>query len=494
MASEMNRSIVLVALLGACGGGGGSDVDAPPGGPDSRRGDASAGPDGAGPDGAGLDGAGPDAPRSPDGARPADAAPPPPDASPPDATPTVTLTVTKGGAGSGTVSGAVECGPGCTSTSVSVAMGTSVSLVAFGTNGADSYFTGWGGACASQGIQRGCTLTVTAATTVSASFAIQPANLAFVTSTAHPGSSGSLAVFDAACNARATEAGINTAASDGFVAWMSSSTESAVTRLGSARGWVRLDGRPAGDEIGEMLGSNGQIFYPPAALDDLGRDRINGNMIFTGTTAAGGLSGTCGDWTATTGDGGGAEIGGGPSAWTGEAGPPCSLSLPVLCLGVTHTTAVAPTPVPGKKIWVTSVSYEVGTSTPDAFCQAHRPGGVTTAHAVIGTSTASAASRLAASTTYVRPDGVAIGTGAALAAGVGMLANAWQDEGGVYGPQQFYSGGHDPGVLGVHTCADWTSTASTGDTSYTGRTWVASGWPFFTFTCTIDLPLLCAED
>src|SRR5207249_5000907 len=81
-------------------------------------------------------------------------------------TPTFVLTVSPRGEGTGTVTGApgeINCGAACTA---SFASGTIVVLTA--TPGASSVFVGWsGGGCTGTGP---CTVTLSAATTVTASF------------------------------------------------------------------------------------------------------------------------------------------------------------------------------------------------------------------------------------------------------------------------------------------------------------------------------------
>jgi hypothetical protein len=83
----------------------------------------------------------------------------------------VTLTVSKTGAGSGTVTSApagISCGATCAG---SYASGTAMTLTATPATG--STFTGWsGGGCSATG---SCSLTLTTATTVTATFALLPA-------------------------------------------------------------------------------------------------------------------------------------------------------------------------------------------------------------------------------------------------------------------------------------------------------------------------------
>jgi hypothetical protein len=79
--------------------------------------------------------------------------------------PTHTLTVTRTGDGTGTVMSSpagIDCGSTCSHTFIS---GTQVTLIA--TNGANSDFTGWSGACTGFG---DCTLTLSADQAVTANF------------------------------------------------------------------------------------------------------------------------------------------------------------------------------------------------------------------------------------------------------------------------------------------------------------------------------------
>ena len=111
------------------------------------------------------------------------AQPPPPDMAQPAQV--YTITVTKSGSGSGTVSGGtISCGTSCTESLVS---GSSVTLTATAASGAT--FTGWSGACSGTG---SCDVTVNANTSVTATFgAIPTATCPTGSPTYHVSTSGS---------------------------------------------------------------------------------------------------------------------------------------------------------------------------------------------------------------------------------------------------------------------------------------------------------------
>ena len=139
----------------------------------------------------------------------------------------------------------------------------------------------------------------------------------------------------------------------------------------------------------------------------------------------------------------------------------CATPHRILCLGKTHSTVVKPaTTTGGKKIWVTADTFTLGGgTTPDAFCQAARPSDVTTAVALLSTATKAASAILSATTKYVRPDGVAVGTGAQIGAGT-LESGVWQTADGTYPYGSFlaWAGSDRPGLMGTatSTCANWT--------------------------------------
>src|ERR1051325_10482127 len=101
-------------------------------------------------------------------------------------------------------------------------------------------------------------------------------NTAFVTSTVHdPTTFGSdLAAADAICMARATDAGLL----GPYAALVWTQDVDATTRLGNARGWVRVDGVSVVDTIDDVgLGR----WLHPLAVDELG-EPVHEGLVVTG--------------------------------------------------------------------------------------------------------------------------------------------------------------------------------------------------------------------
>ena len=341
------------------------------------------------------------------------------------------LTVVKSGAGTGTVSGAaalaattnsvIDCGTICSG----LFYGT-VNLQARTTNGSASFFSGWAGGLCEQH-SRDCPAFLQGPTTVTATFSQMNANLVFVTSTIAPTNQGSAATYDSNCNASAMAAGINTAASDGYTAMISDANSLARARLGAtARGWVRMDGKPFADTQTALFDS--QVVFNDVRFDELHNVLIG--ELMTGTASDGTLTplldstgvATCNNWTdASAGRffSIAADSAGGAGNWLSSNLPyriqeeRCSGGGHLLCMGNKRNTVVTVSPSTGKKIWVSNSLFNVTAGmTPDALCQANRPTGVSTAVALIATTTRAAGSVLDMSAIYTRPDGTMVGTGA----------------------------------------------------------------------------------
>lgn len=330
----MRRSVVAALLIVVgCGGQGDEPrADAPLLPVDARL-------DAPLPDGARFDG-----PSPPDGAR-LDAPSPLPDGASPDAPslPPVTLTVTKSGDGSGTVTGnGLSCGGTC---SVTLPRGTAVTLAATADSldSNASTFTTWGGGCTGSGA---CTFPITGDTTVDASFKLKP-NLMFTTSALYDGDLGGLAGADAKCQALAAARGLG----GRYIAYLGGTGVDAPSRFAGASGWTRVDGLPMIDAIGEF----GTVTLPSApVLDEGGGDlTVTAQVrVWTATSADTtywgqncNSTGAAADWSTTSGrttsgvcttTDGGVLVGGSVS--------PCATPLRLYCFGIDRAATIAPGP------------------------------------------------------------------------------------------------------------------------------------------------------
>ncbi|HEY8073556.1 MAG TPA: hypothetical protein VIF62_05595, partial [Labilithrix sp.] len=252
-------------------------------------------------------------------------------------------------------------------------------------------------------------------------------NVMFVTSTSHNGNLGGLVGADALCAARATAAGL----SGTFVAWLSTSAIGAATRLGSARGWLRVDGMPFVDTVADL--TQAKVLYPPA-IDETGtRVAANSAGAWTGTQSdgtVGDVNLTCADWTDDGTDAGGPGIGhvgrasAGGGEWTGSSNASCSGSARLYCFQTDFSKALAPLPPPaGRVAFVTAGKFDTSTGLTgaDTLCQGEAvlASLAGTFKAFLATSAASAVSRFDTSgTPWSRPDGVrVVAVAADLAAG-----------------------------------------------------------------------------
>jgi len=123
------------------------------------------------------------------------------------------------------------------------------------------------------------------------------------------------------------------------VAWLSSTTVSAPSRLGNASGWIRTDGKPVLNYVTDIV--DNKFFYPHDSTS-LG-ETWRGPVVMTSTNPDGTPAtsnpyyGTCGDFTSIVDDGHLVE-GGFASAnsykFTMYAYIGCSQSVRLYCFGV----------------------------------------------------------------------------------------------------------------------------------------------------------------
>ncbi|HTJ44209.1 MAG TPA: InlB B-repeat-containing protein [Kofleriaceae bacterium] len=388
-----------------------------------------------------------------------------------------TLSVTVGGKGSVTSSpAAINCPGTC---SAGFNYGTSVTLTA--TPQAGYVFTGWSGACSGTAA---CNVTISAATSVTATF--DTPNIVFVTSTTYTGNLGGLAGADAACQARANAAGLGGT----FKAWLSQTSPqvNAISRLGAARGWARVDLAPVVDTTTDL--ANGRLYYP-IKLDEFGND-LGLVSVITGTTANGTLYNgdtTCSNWTSSAaGSSAGGYSTAGSSMFTIYTYPSCTGGAHLYCF---QTDKSAPLPVPhpqGRLSFVSNAAWIPGggLASADALCQsdATAAGKSGTFLAALATSSASAASRFdLGGAPWVRADGPALAaTAASLLTGtyldvafdVNAAGNFSFGNYGVWnGSTSFASAGTKS-----TTCNDWTdgTAGANGSSGVAGDTRVAATW------------------
>ena len=382
--------------------------------------------------------------------------------------PTFALTVTKSGTGAGTVTSnpsGINCGTDCNETYNN---NTMVVLTAAPATG--STFDGWTGACTNT--SGTCTVTMTQARTVNAKFTTIPPNYAFVTSTMQTANLGGLSGADAICQARANAASLP----GHFRAFVSTTTVNAIDRFGTARGWIRTDGKPVFDKLTDVTTSH--VLYP-VRLDETGKD-IGSDTYFTGTNNIGTLwvDGACSDWTSASfsvttsagfSDATSYEVASGAIRYCGD-------SHRLLCLAYDNNAVVTVPAVNARRAFMTDGTWVPGggLSSADSTCQAEAsaaglPG---TYLALLPTSTASAISRFATGAgtlPWARLDNTLLApTAAALASASTTFLDASPNGNAAntqwWAAQPVWGGGVSTltdVAMAADTCNDWTSSSST---------------------------------
>jgi len=299
-------------------------------------------------------------------------------------------------------------------------------------------------------------------------------NRVFVTSTLQKGDLGGLANADAICAARATAASLPGT----YVAWLSTSAVNATTRLGSARGFVRVDGKPFANTVADIVANK---IWNPIRLTESGVDVAAGVLpgtstltVFTGTQGDGTFASgfTCDDFTLTTGSARRGEVAGGPETWTARQNSNCSTSRRLYCFQIDHSANdLVPAPATGKIAFVSTKNFVPGGGIGDADARcatdaaaAALPG---TYKALLATTGATAASRFTLASLYVRPDGTPIAAGSTIAVAGLLDSGIWQRADSSYvgsSGDLVYTGAQTPSALGTltSTCSNWTSTVTPG--------------------------------
>jgi uncharacterized repeat protein (TIGR02543 family) len=368
-----------------------------------------------------------------------------------------------------------------------------------------STFDGWSGACTN--MTGTCTVTMTQARSVTATFTAIPPNFAFVTSTTQSSNLGGLAGADSLCQARAAAAGLPGT----YRAFLSSSTVNAIDRFGSARGWVRTDGKPFLDQIADITTS--RVLYP-VRLDEAGNDVGSSNVV-TGSNNIGTLSvfGSCNDWTSASfstttacgySDTNSYQVAFGCSRFCGD-------TERLLCMGIDHQAVVTVPPVNARRAFTTDGTWTPGggLASADALCQSEASSaGLSGMYlALLPTSTASAISRFPTGSStlpWARRDNVLLaGTAAALALSTTTYLDATPNN-NADGTQFWAAVGIWGGgvstlsdvATAADTCMDWTSGSSTvqgrgGQVAFTSINLLMSG--FSSTACNTSMHLICLQ-
>jgi hypothetical protein len=327
----------------------------------------------------------------------------------------------------------------------------------------------------------------------------------FVSSTFSNGGFGGTSAADTECAKRASSRGLPGT----YVAWLATSTAKASARLGSARGWRRVDGAPVADTVAGMIG--GEMFNP-IDLDETGT-QVTDNYAFTGTMidATGDSLGlACNDWmsaSATLYATVGYVFAGSPDAISGALDS-CNLTAHFFCFAIDHNAAVRPSGnVTGRIAFVSTpvtVAPGGGIGAFDTQCgnEASMAGLPGTYLAAVATTNQTIASRF---TTDARPwqrvDGTTItADGASLFAAAGAIPSfVNQHADGTYlasaAPVFIWTGG-SPGVVGTPatTCSDWQLQSSIGTVGYPNAAELGSFWATPTTQgCNAANSVLCLE-
>lgn len=413
------------------------------------------------------------------------------------------LILQKAGAATGTGTITVKdrgesCDASCSSTEVTFSPGGVAMIVALPSPG--SHFQGWTGACS--GAARKCSVTVDGTLTATARFTRTDDNLMFVTSQTKKGTFGTLDAADVACAEAAASAGIG---DHTWVALLSSPAKDVRDRLvregnGRARGWRRLDGLPIADTI-EDLFDDRKVFYP-VLYDENGE--VHSGPVWSGSQIDGTVtpSSHCAGWTggtdpdSTFGAVGRAALG--PN-FLSSSSSRCSLPASFFCAMVDRSTSVLKPPAQGGKlIYITdeAIFGYSGWTMAQSQCDAEKPQG-RTVHPLVAQQNNAASRFIVSGATYVRPDGIRVGTGADLLQNH-LETGIWVSPALLYSEYLHVWTGSSAFTTAENTtmqsCIDWsdgTKSAVVGSPSVDPIAWWNVGSPAF---CNVPEPVYCVEE
>ncbi|MGZ6142670.1 MAG: choice-of-anchor D domain-containing protein [Myxococcales bacterium] len=342
----------------------------------------------------------------------------------------------------------------------------------------------WSGDCAGSAATCG-PLSMAQARTVVARFR-KPLNMMFVTSKALQLPFGATAdaaqsAADAFCMARAVAANLPGT----YRAWLGTSTLNAIDKLGTADGWVRVDGMPVVDRA---LLSNGGLYYTPDHDETGAAPPLDASTppVATGTFADGTAdlsNGNCHDWTSTAGT----FLAADPvyaDPWFLGADESCDGAYALYCFETDYSASITPHAT-GRLAFESAGQFTPGggLAAADQLCHDEAAGAALsgTFLALLTTTTTPAAARFSAGTPWVRVDGVQLAASPADLALRKLPAQLDVSAGGQYLGSAVHnaivwSGSPSAGDVGTaaSTCSDWTSTSGNADLA--GADYVANEW------------------
>jgi hypothetical protein len=286
---------------------------------------------------------------------------------------------------------------------------------------------------------------------------VPPANIVFVTSSAHlPTDVTTLAAGDAICAARAADVGL----AGTYVAWLSLEGVAAKERISAARGWVRVDGGPFVDTATDLV--MGDRIYLPLSLDERGID-VGVDLtvpVITHTQSTGNVASESCEIDDRYRVGRPFET---VKGWTATGSLSCTTAGRLYCFGVDREVPVVSEGATGRRAFVSRPMFDPssGVASADARCQtdAAEAGLAGSYLALIGTNTASAISRFNTSgPDWVRLDGmrlyeVVLSTGALRTSLNVTAAGAYE------GDRNVATGGVAPGTMttAADSCDNWSN-------------------------------------
>jgi cysteine-rich repeat protein len=191
-------------------------------------------------------------------------------------------------------------------------------------------------------------------------------NIAFISSATYPPlAMGGVAGADTKCQTLATAGGLT----GQFVAWISDSTSAVKTRLGTARGWLRPDGKPFLDDLSNLY----KVYYPPE-VSELNTHITSEFNTLGGTGMATGLE--CTDWTSNAA--GLSFTGGNPTGafWSSYSTSACANLTPtsayhLYCFQRDFSNVLTFPKAPGRLAFLTPTTWspQGGLAGADTFCQ-----------------------------------------------------------------------------------------------------------------------------